>query len=39
MTDLQFDWFGFDLRSKAIGNSTYAKQQITNKIYRRSAIR
>ena len=37
MADLLFDWFGFDQTSKAVGNSSQAKQPNPIKI-NRSAI-
>ena len=36
--DFLFEWFGFDPTSKAVTNSTWAKQQNPNKISRRSAV-
>ena len=37
-SDLLFDWFGFDRTSKAVANSTKAKQLNPKKINRRSVI-
>ena len=36
MSDLLFDWFRFDQTSKAVANSTIAKQLNPNKTKRRS---
>ena len=36
--DLLLDWFGFDQTSKAVANSTKAKQLNLKKINQRSAI-